>query len=231
MSKLSAKNVSVTLGHGASAVAALRKLSIEFESGAQHLITGPSGSGKTTLLSILGGLLTPDSGGVEIDGTDIFALTAEERTAIRRSHIGYVFQSFRLMPALSAEENILLSLDVRRVGNARIRCHDALEVVGLSAKAGLTPDQMSGGEQQRTAIARAIAHRPTIVLADEPTANLDSANGCKIMEMLNRLARDPGRVVVVVSHDPRALQFSDRLVRLEDGCLVGDELCHRLQYE
>jgi putative ABC transport system ATP-binding protein len=136
-----------------------------------------------------------------------------------------VFQSFRLMGALSAEENICLSLEIRRVDGGRKRALDALEVVGLTAKAQLRPDQMSHGEKQRVALARAIAHRPMIVLADEPTASLDAANGAQVTQLLADIARDGERIVAVVTHDPRILPVAQRVIRLEDGHIVGDQRC------
>jgi putative ABC transport system ATP-binding protein len=226
--EIAARAISLAFGHGASRIAALREISIDFASGILHVVAGPSGSGKTSLLSILGALLAPDTGSVTVANTNIFELNAEQRSAFRRAHVGYVFQSFRLIRALSAADNILLSLEVRRTAEAEYHCRKSLEIVGLLSKANLIPDQMSGGEQQRVAIARAIAHRPSIVLADEPTANLDSINGHNITKLLHEIAHDPSRVVIVVSHDPRVFPFADRLICMEDGCVIGDEQCKPL---
>jgi putative ABC transport system ATP-binding protein len=162
-------------------------------------------------------MIAPDSGSVLVDDSDITRLAPDRRSAFRREKVGYIFQSFRLMPALNAEENIRLSLEIRRIESARRRSLAALDVVGLSAKAHLRPDQLSHGEKQRVAVARAIAHDPVIVLADEPTASLDAANGAQITKLLGDLAADPERIVAVVTHDPRMLPVAQRIVRMEDG--------------
>jgi putative ABC transport system ATP-binding protein len=222
---LAASNVSLSFGKGAGRVAALRDISVAFVPGRLHVVAGPSGSGKTSLLSILGAMISPDAGRLTFCDTDLLRLSPDQRNTFRRSSIGYVFQAFRLMRALSAADNVLLSLEVRCTEGPGQRCLESLKIVGLQGKAHLTPDQMSGGEQQRVAIARAIAHRPSIVLADEPTANLDSANGHVIMTLLREIAHDPSRIVIIVSHDPRVFSLADRLIRIEDGCLVGDEIC------
>ena len=162
---------------------------------------------------------------VLLDGVDITRLSPDGRSAFRREKIGYIFQSFRLMPALDAEENICLSLEIRRLDRRRERARAALATVGLAAKAHLRPSAMSHGEKQRVAVARAIAHDPPIVLADEPTASLDAANGAQVTKLLAELARDAGRIVAVVTHDPRVLPVAQRIIRLEDGRIVGDERC------
>jgi putative ABC transport system ATP-binding protein len=217
--------VTLSFGSGAARMSALNGVDLVLEPGIFTVISGPSGSGKTSLISIIGGMLAPDSGTVLVEGRDITKLAAGRRAAFRREKIGYVFQSFRLMPALDAEENIRLSLEIRRVDKARQRSLAALDVVGLSAKAHLKPDQMSHGEKQRVAVARAIAHNPMIVLADEPTASLDAENGVQITKLLADLARDAERIVAVVTHDPRILPVAQRIVRLEDGRIAGDERC------
>jgi putative ABC transport system ATP-binding protein len=204
---------------------ALKGVDLDLYGGVLNIVCGPSGSGKTSLLSLIGAMLSPDSGSILVDGADLAKLESVGRAAFRREKIGYVFQSFRLLPALNAEENIRLSLEVRRVGDGRRRALEALGQVGLAAKAHLRPDEMSGGEKQRVAVARAIAHSPAIVLADEPTASLDSANGLNVITLLRDLARDPARIVVVVTHDPRVISLAGRLIGLEDGSIVRDELC------
>jgi putative ABC transport system ATP-binding protein len=161
-----------------------------------------------------------------VEDKDITKLAPERRTIFRREKIGYIFQSFRLMPALSAEENIRLSLEIRRLDNGREHALAALEVVGLAAKAHLRPAEMSHGEKQRVAVARAIAHKPMIVLADEPTASLDATNGAHVTQLLADIARDSKRIVVVVTHDPRILPTAQRIIRLEDGRIAGDQRCH-----
>jgi putative ABC transport system ATP-binding protein len=219
------RSVSLGFGAGASRTTALDAVDLVLEPGVFTLISGPSGSGKTSLISVLGAMITPDSGEVLVEDNDITRLSPDRRSAFRREQIGYVFQSFRLMGALSAEENICLSLEIRRVDGGRKRALDALEVVGLTAKAQLRPDQMSHGEKQRVALARAIAHRPMIVLADEPTASLDAANGAQVTQLLADIARDGERIVAVVTHDPRILPVAQRVIRLEDGHIVGDQRC------
>jgi putative ABC transport system ATP-binding protein len=217
--------VSLGFGSGAARMAALSAVDLTLGPGTFTVISGPSGSGKTSLISVLGAMITPDSGSVLFEGTDITRLAPDHRSTFRREKVGYIFQSFRLMPALSAEENIRLSLEIRRVDSSRQRALHALETVGLAAKAHLRPDQMSHGEKQRVAVARAIAHRPTIVLADEPTASLDAASGAQVTALLAEIARDSGRIVAVVTHDPRILPLAERVVRLEDGHIVGGQPC------
>jgi putative ABC transport system ATP-binding protein len=217
--------VSLGFGSGAARMAALSAVDLTLGPGTFTVISGPSGSGKTSLISVLGAMITPDSGSLLFEGTDITRLAPDHRSTFRREKVGYIFQSFRLMPALSAEENIRLSLEIRRVDSSRQRALHALETVGLAAKAHLRPDQMSHGEKQRVAVARAIAHRPTIVLADEPTASLDAANGAQVTALLAEIARDSGRIVAVVTHDPRILPLAERVVRLEDGHIVGGQPC------
>jgi len=213
-------------GSGAARMTALNGIDLILKPGLFTVISGPSGSGKTSLISILGAMLAPDSGSVLIEDSDITKLAPDRRSAFRREKVGYIFQSFRLMPALNAEENIRLSLEIRRLHQGRQRALAALDIVGLAAKAHLRPDQMSHGEKQRVAVARAIAHRPVIVLADEPTASLDAANGAQVTQLLADIARDNERIVAVVTHDPRILPVAQRIVRLEDGRIAGDQLCH-----
>jgi putative ABC transport system ATP-binding protein len=223
--KAELRGVALGFGAGAARSTALDKIDLALDSGIFTVVSGPSGSGKTSLISVLGGMIAPDSGSVLIDGQDITKLAPHRRSAFRREKIGYVFQSFRLMPALSAEENIRLSLEIRRIDKARQRALAALDVVGLAAKAHLRPDQMSHGEKQRVAVARAVAHSPAIVLADEPTASLDAASGAQVARLLADAARDGERIVAVVTHDPRMLPVAQRIVRMEDGRIVEDQLC------
>jgi putative ABC transport system ATP-binding protein len=226
---IAAEAITLSFGSGASRVVAIRETSIKFSPGSLSIVAGPSGSGKTSLLSVLGALVTPDAGSVRFGTESIFDLDSEQRTAFRRSHVGYVFQSFRLMRALSAKDNILLSLEIRRTADAERCCNESLSIVGLQSKGHFTPLQMSGGEQQRVAVARAIAHGPSIVLADEPTANLDSENGLNIARLLRHIAHEQNRIVAVVSHDSRIFPLADRLIHVEDGRVVGDELCKAVE--
>jgi putative ABC transport system ATP-binding protein len=218
--------VSLSFGAGAARATALDCIDLRLEPGIFTVISGPSGSGKTSLISILGAMITPDSGSVVVEDEDITKIAPVQRSVFRREKIGYIFQSFRLMPALNAEENIRLSLEIRRFDRRRQRALEALEIVGLAAKAHLRPDQMSHGEKQRVAVARAIAHRPIIVLADEPTASLDASNGAQVTRLLAEVAHDRERIVAVVTHDPRILPTAQRIIRLEDGRIAGDQRCH-----
>jgi putative ABC transport system ATP-binding protein len=218
--------VTLSFGSGAERTTALDDIAVVLEPGVFTIICGPSGSGKTSLISVLGAMIAPDTGSVVFEGSDIASLAPDRRSTFRREKIGYVFQSFRLMAALSAEENIRLSLEIRRIDKPRRRALDALDIVGLAAKAHLRPDQMSHGEKQRVAVARAIAHDPPIVLADEPTASLDATNGAQVTRLLADIARNSKRVVAVVTHDPRILPAGRRIIRLEDGRIVGDQQCH-----
>ncbi len=189
------------------------------------LLMGPSGSGKTTLLSILGCIMQPTSGTLKIAGQLVAGLSAEELAKIRRDHIGFIFQSYNLFPTLNAIENVRIALDVRGITGyaATSRAEDVLRDVGLGHRLTNYPGNLSGGEQQRVAVARAIASSPSIVLADEPTAALDSENGHAVMALLSRIAKEQKRSVLAVTHDPRTLGYADRVVRIEDGKIVGEE--------
>ncbi len=222
---IEAAHVVKALGEGAGRVLALKGVTIALAGGELTLLMGPSGSGKTTLLSILGCLLSPTEGAVKIRGRTVTGAGAEELARLRRENIGFIFQSYHLFPTLMAEENVRLPLDVRgeRTQAALSKAREALAAVGLSHKLKSFPRDLSGGEQQRVAIARAIVGDPAVVLADEPTAALDSENGMAIMSVLAGIAKEKTRAVFVVTHDPRILPFADRIVRIEDGLLVGDE--------
>ncbi len=220
MHSVELQDVTLAFGEGPTRALALNSVDLNLRGGFFTVIAGPSGSGKTSLLSVVGALLAPDSGRVLFDGTDITRLDLGGRTKFRREQIGYVFQLFRLMRALNAEQNVRLSLEIRRAGQSRQRALEALEIVGLSNKAHLLPNQLSGGEQQRVAIARAIAHRPAIVLADEPTASLDTENGLLVTRMLAEMSQQGDRIVVAVTHDPRVLPFARRIVEIRDGRIV-----------
>jgi putative ABC transport system ATP-binding protein len=221
---LEVENLKLTYGSGHGATCALDNFSLDFKSGQVTLVMGPSGSGKTTLLSVLGCLLTPDSGEVYLMGNLVTGRSERDRGNLRRQFIGYVFQAFRLFRSLSALENVLIALEIAgcRGRRAQESARLALESVGVADKWRLRPDELSGGEKQRVAIARALVTDPPIILADEPTASLDSAAGASIAEMLFRLAGEQNRVVVIVSHDPRLLSFSHRTVLMRDGRLEED---------
>ncbi len=187
------------------------------------MLVGPSGSGKTTLLSIMGCILTATSGSVRIAGREVVGLREKELPAIRLQHIGFVFQGFNLFPTLTAGENVELMLDLKGISSskARKRAQELLEQVGLEHKYNSFPSDLSGGQKQRVAIARALAGDPQIVLADEPTAALDSHTGRNVMEMMTKLAHTRDRAVVIVTHDSRVLDFADRIVRIEDGAIAA----------
>jgi putative ABC transport system ATP-binding protein len=214
-----------TLGEGAGQVHALKGVTMSLAGGEMTLLMGPSGSGKTTLLSVLGCMLTPTQGTVRILGRATTGARAEQLAELRRRHVGFIFQSYHLFPTLTAVENVLLVLDVRgeRSAEATAKAHDALATVGLSHKIDSFPRELSGGEQQRVAIARAIVGNASAILADEPTAALDSENGVAIMKVMAAIAKDPARAVLVVTHDPRILPFANRIVHIEDGRIVGEE--------
>jgi putative ABC transport system ATP-binding protein len=226
---LEAIEVVKILGSGAGEVRALRGASLALRGGELALLMGPSGSGKTTLLSILGCILTPTTGTVRIRGHATERLDAEGLAALRREHIGFVFQSYHLFPTLTALDNVRLALDVRgqRARGGRARARQALARVGLADKLRSYPRELSGGEQQRVAIARAIVGDPSAILADEPTAALDGENGQAIMAILASIATDQMRGVLVVTHDPRLVPFADRILHIEDGRITREERVRR----
>ena len=211
------------LGDGVGKVQALKGVSISLAGGELALLMGPSGSGKTTLMSILGCIMSPSEGAIRICGHSTAGFSPEEFAELRRRYIGFVFQSYHLFPTLTALDNVRLALDVRgeRFGAFR-RTREALAAVGLSHKLNALPHELSGGEQQRVAIARAIVAKPAVILADEPTAALDSQYGHSIMSLLAEIAASPDCEVLVVTHDPRILPFANRIVHIEDGHLVGE---------
>lgn len=222
---MEAVDVVKILGRGPSQVQALRGVSLALAGGELTLLIGPSGSGKTTLLSILGCILSPTSGTVRVCGESTAQMQPEDMARIRRDHVGFIFQSYHLFPTLTAEDNVRLALDVRGEpsGSAIVKTRKALAAVGLWHKMKSFPRELSGGEQQRVAIARAIVGNPSAILADEPTSALDGENGEAIMKVLAEIAKEQARAVLVVTHDPRILPFANRIVRIEDGRIVGDE--------
>ncbi len=222
---LEAKGIIKELGEGAGKVTAVKGVDLTLSTGELTLLMGPSGSGKTTLLSIIGCILKPTSGTLELAGTKTAGLKAEGLAKLRREKIGFIFQSYNLFPTLTAEENVLLALDVRRKsgGNYRKQARDLLDTVGLTKRMRAYPRNMSGGERQRVAIARALVGGPSIILADEPTAALDGTNGQAIMALLADVAKDTSRSVFVVTHDSRILTYASRIVKIEDGWIVADQ--------
>jgi putative ABC transport system ATP-binding protein len=209
---------------GAVQTRALNGVSLSIEDGEFTALVGPSGSGKTTLLQLMGCLDRPDGGAVWIDGRDVTRLNANQRADLRRAQIGFIFQFFALIPVLSAYENVELPLLLNGVGakERHERVLELLHAVGLEDRTRHRPDQLSGGEQQRVAIARALAPRPSLILADEPTANLDTANGEQAMAIMKRLNEQTGTAFVFATHDPRVMAYARRIVRLRDGQIVDD---------
>lgn len=222
---LEAHGIVKELGQGAGKVVAVKGVDISLYPGELALLMGPSGSGKTTLISILGCILTQTAGTVKVAGVDTSGLSPDELATLRRSNIGYIFQSYNLFPTLTALENVRIALDVAGItGQEAIdRATEALTGVGLARKLNSYPANLSGGEKQRVAVARAIATHPSIVLADEPTAALDGENGHGVMRLLTEIAREQGRSILVVTHDPRTLQYADRVIHIEDGLIVKEE--------
>lgn len=219
---LSVSSVNLTYGSVNAKVRALKEVSLAFRIGQVALITGPSGSGKTSLLAILGCLLVPDSGEVRVMDRVVNGLSEEDRTRVRREHIGYVFQAFRLFHSLSALDNVRLAGGIAgSSGQSEDAARNALDAVGLGTKARLKPHELSGGEKQRVSIARVLASRASIILADEPTASLDSDAGRTVAQLLLDLAVGT-RIVVVVSHDLRLRPFCHRMISLDDGLVVED---------
>jgi len=203
---------------------ALDEVSLSIEAGEFTALVGPSGSGKTTMLQLMGCLDQPNSGAVKINGRDVTRFSANQRADLRREVIGFIFQFFALVPVLSAYENVELPLLLQGISPAKRkeRVMEMLAAVGLAERVKHRPDQMSGGEQQRVAIARALATRPNLVLADEPTANLDTDNGRQAMEIMQRLNETTGTAFIFATHDPRVVSFARRVVKMRDGRLVDD---------
>lgn len=222
---MEARDVVKELGHGAGKVRALKGVSLSLVAGELTLLMGPSGSGKTTLLSILGCILTPTFGSLSVVGQPTEGLAPEQLADLRRRNVGFVFQSYNLFPTLTAEENVRLALDVRgeRGSQSVVLAQRALTQVGLRHKLKSYPANLSGGEQQRVAVARALVGAPAVMLADEPTAALDSENGLAVMALLAELAKDKSRAVLAVTHDPRTIPYANRILRIEDGLIVGEE--------
>jgi putative ABC transport system ATP-binding protein len=211
-----------TYGTGPEAVRALAGVDVEFARGSFTAVMGPSGSGKSTLLQCAAGLDRPDSGRVVLDGVDLGPLTETQLTVLRRERLGFVFQAFNLVGALTAEQNVGLPLRLAGRRPDRAEITKALTQVGLGHRAGHLPSQLSGGQQQRVAIARALITRPKVLFADEPTGALDSSSSREVLALLRSLVDDEGQSTVMVTHDPVAAAHADRVVFLADGRLVGD---------
>ncbi len=224
MSLLETQALKKTYGSGQMCVEALRGIDLKVERGEFLAIMGPSGSGKSTLLHLLGGVDRPASGQILLEGADLAVLGDDERTILRRQRIGFIFQAFNLLPTLSAEENVALPLELggTALAAARARAEVVLDLVGMLPRRTHLPSQLSGGEQQRVAIARALVIEPALLLADEPTGNLDTANGAQVTTLLRRLVDERRQTIVMVTHDPHVAAHADRLVRLRDGLVESD---------
>jgi putative ABC transport system ATP-binding protein len=224
MEILKARNLTKIYGTGDAAVTAVNHIDLNIQKGEFTAIVGASGSGKSTLLHLLGGVDAPDEGRVEIDGESIYDLNDEKRSILRRRKIGYVFQTYNLIPVLTVEENIKMPvlLDGNKVEQDKV--DRLIDILGLDARRSHLPNQLSGGQQQRVAIGRAIINNPAIVLADEPTGNLDKKNSEDIMDLLIKSVREMEQTLVLITHEMDIASMADRIIHLEDGKIVSDTL-------
>jgi putative ABC transport system ATP-binding protein len=216
------RDLEKTYPSGGRPLTVLRDVNFSIDEGDFVAIVGPSGSGKTTLLGLLAGLDVPSSGSVRLEGTELASLSEDARARLRRHKVGFVFQSFQLIPSLTAQENVQVPLELRGESGAAERAAELLARVGLEKRRHHYPTQLSGGEQQRVAVARAVVHDPRVLFADEPTGNLDAATGQGIIEMIAELNRNFGITLVLVTHDPGVAARARRVIRLADGAVVED---------
>jgi putative ABC transport system ATP-binding protein len=216
------RGLTKTYGSGDASVMALRGIDLDVRRGELLMVVGPSGCGKTTLISVIAAILGQDSGECEVLGRDLKNMDQKERTRFRGVSIGYVFQMFNLLPALSALENVSIPLLLNGTSRSEAegRAEETLQAVGLGTRPDARPAHLSGGQQQRVAIARALVHNPKLIVCDEPTSNLDHVAGRTMMELLRSAARTPDRALIVVTHDPRIFEFADRIARMDDGKIV-----------
>ena len=230
MEVIKIENVTRTFKIGKVETQALRGVNLSIENGEFTALVGPSGSGKTTLLQMIGCLDQPTTGKVWINGKDVSRLNRNQRADMRRGALGFIFQFFALIPTLTAYENVEMPLLLAGQGGAerRKRVTELLQAVDLSDRANNRPDQLSGGQQPRVAIARALATNPTLILADEPTANLDTANGKQVMEVMSRLNRETGVTFVFATHDPRVVAYARRVVELRDGLISENHVAEKV---
>ncbi|MEU7022282.1 ABC transporter ATP-binding protein [Streptomyces sp. NPDC046203] len=220
-----ATDLTKVYGHGETQVVALDRVSVDFRQGEFTAIMGPSGSGKSTLMHCVAGLDSFSSGSVRIGDTELGSLKDKQLTQLRRDKIGFIFQAFNLLPTLTALENITLPMDIAGRKPDKEWVQRVIDMIGLSGRLSHRPSQLSGGQQQRVAVARALASRPEIIFGDEPTGNLDSRSGAEVLGFLRNSVRELGQTVVMVTHDPVAASYSDRVVFLADGRIV-DEMLH-----
>lgn len=226
MSILEAENLCKIYGSGESEVRALDNVSLQIEDGEFLAIIGTSGSGKSTLLNMLGGLDRPTSGSVTVSGKEIFSMSDEELTIFRRRNIGFVFQNYNLVPILNVYENIVLPIELDGSEIDKSYVDNIITTLGLEKKLMAMPNQLSGGQQQRVAIARALASKPAIILADEPTGNLDSRTGMDVISLLKVTSREFHQTIVMITHNEEIALMADRMIRIEDGKVeAGDAVC------
>ncbi|MEE0965703.1 MAG: ABC transporter ATP-binding protein [Bacilli bacterium] len=215
-------NVTKFYGYGFNRVKALNHISIDIEEGTIVAITGTSGSGKSTLLHVIGGLESPDAGEVYIENKNIYKLSQEQLTVLRRRRIGFIFQFYNLVPTINVYENIVLPIHLDGQDEDKEYIEELLEMLNLEDKKYNYIDELSGGQQQRVAIARALASKPEIILADEPTGNLDSVNSQEVLDVLRKSQRKYNQTIILVTHDARIASYADRIIRIEDGQIVGE---------
>lgn len=222
MKTISVKNVTKFYGYGFNRVKALDHISLDIEEGSIVAITGTSGSGKSTLLHVMGGLEAPDGGEVIVENKNIYSLSQEMLTVLRRRRIGFIFQFYNLVPIINVYENICLPIHLDKQKEDESYIDELLDLLDLKDKKFNYIDELSGGQQQRVAIARALASKPAIILADEPTGNLDSINSQEVLDILRKMQRKYNQTIVLVTHDARIASYADRIVRIEDGQIVGE---------
>lgn len=222
---VSARGLTKVYGKGDAEVHALRGVDVDFAVGRFTAIMGPSGSGKSTLMHCLAGLDTPTSGSIQLGCDEITGLNDKQLTRLRRERIGFVFQAFNLVPTLTAEQNILLPIELAGGRVDRVWLDDVVRILGLTDRLSHKPHELSGGQQQRVAVARALLTRPDVVFGDEPTGNLDTTTSAEVLSLLQRSSREMGQTIIMVTHDPSAASYADRVVLLADGRLAG-ELIH-----
>lgn len=222
MKIISVNNVTKYYGYGFNRVKALDHISLDIEEGSIVAITGTSGSGKSTLLHVMGGLETPDVGEVIIENKNIYSLSQEMLTVLRRRRIGFIFQFYNLVPTINVYENICLPIHLDKQKEDESYIDELLDLLDLKDKKFNYIDELSGGQQQRVAIARALASKPAIILADEPTGNLDSINSQEVLDILRKMQRKYNQTIVLVTHDARIASYADRIIRIEDGKIVGE---------
>ncbi len=219
---LKARNLTKIYGKGEAAITAVNHINLDIVKGEFTAVVGTSGSGKSTLLHLLGGVDTPTEGDVIIDGDNVYSLKDDKRSILRRRKIGFIFQTYNLIPVLNVEENI--TMPVLLDGNTpdRDEVMNMLEMLGLKERRNHLPNQLSGGQQQRVAIGRALMNHPSIIIADEPTGNLDKKNSEEVMELLCKACREKGETLILVTHNPDIAAMADRIIHLEDGTIVSD---------